>query len=83
MTCEELHDLLQDYAGGELVVESRTTVEVHVSGCANCGVLIQSYTHIIRVARALPKCGPLPPSLEARLRAAVLPELKRDQSPPA
>lgn len=75
MTCEELHQLLHDYVGGTLVVESRTTVEVHVAGCGHCGVLIHSYTHTVRVARALPKCG-LPPAFEARLRAVIEPELK-------
>lgn len=78
MTCEELHQLLHDYVGGALVVESRTTVEVHIKGCDHCGGLVHSYTHTVRVARRLPKCG-LPPAFEARLRAALEPELKGEK----
>jgi anti-sigma factor RsiW len=76
VTCEELHKLLHDFVGNELVVESRTTVEVHIAGCEHCGILVQSYTHIVRVARALPKTRPLPPAFEARLRAMLAAELK-------
>lgn len=75
MTCEELRELLHDYVGDELVVESRHTFETHIAGCEQCGILIHSYTHTIRVARALPKCGPLPAALEARLRKALEPHL--------
>jgi anti-sigma factor RsiW len=75
VTCEELYQMLHDYVGGALVVESRTTVEVHINGCEHCGVLVHSYTHTVRVARALPRCG-LPPAFEARLRAVIEPELK-------
>ncbi|MBA4190407.1 MAG: hypothetical protein C0467_20660 [Planctomycetaceae bacterium] len=76
MTCQELLDLLHDYVGNELVIESRTTVEVHISGCLQCGTLVHAYTHTVRVARALPKCNPLPAAFEARLRAMIEPELK-------
>jgi len=79
MTCDELLALLCDYANGELVVESRETVEFHISGCERCGVIVHSYSHTVRVARALPKCGSLPPAFEARLRAAIEPELTRDK----
>jgi len=85
MTCEELLGLLLDYVGDELVVEHRTTVETHIAGCKNCTVLVETYTHTVRLTRALPKCGTLPPAVEARLRAAIEPELKGDQpaKPPA
>ncbi|MCE9562568.1 MAG: hypothetical protein K8U57_11005 [Planctomycetes bacterium] len=76
MTCEDLHKLLREFVGNELVVESRTTVEVHIAGCPHCGTLVQSYTHVVRIARALPKTRPLPAAFEARLRAMLEPELK-------
>jgi anti-sigma factor RsiW len=77
MTCDELLGFLHDYVGGELVVECRETFEVHVAGCERCGVIVHSYTHTVRVARALPRCGALPPGVEARLRALIEPELNR------
>lgn len=81
MTCDELYAILCDYAGGELLIEQRQTVEVHIAGCARCGVFVQTYMHTVRVARALPKCGTLPPDLEARLRAAIEPELATGPKP--
>ena len=83
MTCEEFLNLLHDYVGGELVVESHQTAEVHITGCERCGILVQSYTYTVRIARALPKCGSLPPAVEARLRAAIEPELARGENPPS
>lgn len=73
MTCDELKGLLAEYvgAGGEFVVEHHETVTVHVKGCPQCEVYVSTYSHTVRVVRALPKCGPLPAALEARLRAAL------------
>jgi len=79
VTCEELLELLQDYIGNGLVVEHRTTVEFHIRGCEHCGILVHSYTHTVRVARALPKCKPLPAAFEARLRSVLESELKDDK----
>ncbi len=75
MTCAELMDALVDYLGEELVVERRETFEVHVRGCAKCESYVATYTHTVKVTRALPKCGSLPPAVEARLRKALEPEL--------
>ena len=74
MTCQELRDLLPDYTCGDLVVEVKETVEVHVSECERCGALVQTYTHTVRVARKLPKCT-LSPECLARLRKALEPHL--------
>ena len=80
MTCEELLGFLHDYVGGDLVIECRETVEIHIAGCERCGVIVHSYTHTVRVARALPKCDTLPAAVEARLRAAIEPELTRGKA---
>ena len=74
MTCEELLELLLDYVGGDLVVELRETVEVHIQTCQNCTIRIETYRHTVRLARALPKCG-LSPAFEARLRKELEPHL--------
>jgi hypothetical protein len=75
MTCEDLMAALVDYLGDELVVEHRETFRLHIEGCAKCGPYVATYTHTVKVSRALPKCGPLPPAFEARLRKALEPEL--------
>ena len=75
MNCDELMTRLVDFLGGELVVEIHQTVEIHLAGCPKCKAYVTTYTHTVRIARVLPKCGKLPPAFEARLRAALEPEL--------
>ena len=77
MTCQELEDLLDEYVCGELVVESCQTIEVHIIGCRNCTIRIETFRHTMRLARALPKCDrPLSPACEERLRKALEAELR-------
>ncbi|HEX4611729.1 MAG TPA: hypothetical protein VH092_26265 [Urbifossiella sp.] len=71
MTCTEFRALLADHLGNELVVEIREKFETHRVGCEHCEFFLESYTHTVRITRLLPKAHPLPPGLEARLRAAV------------
>ena len=78
MTCDELMAALVDYLGDELVVEHRETVEVHIRGCAKCEAYVATYTHTVKITRALPKCGALPPAVEARLRKALEAEFKTE-----
>ena len=80
MTCDELMAALVDYLGGELVIEHRETFQLHIDGCAKCGAYVATYTHTVRVSRALPKCGSLPPEFEARLRKVLGPELGEEQN---
>ncbi len=75
MNCQELLDLLHDYIGGELVIELHRTVEIHITGCNSCMMLVESYRHTIRLARALPKCERLPAAVEDRLRKFLEPHL--------
>jgi Putative zinc-finger len=77
VTCQELLDLMLDYVGDELVVEQRQTIEVHITGCKDCTIRIETYRHTVRLARALPMCDKLPPSVEDRLRKALGPELNK------
>lgn len=78
MTCAELMNTLADYLSEELVVEVRETYRLHIAGCAKCGPYVATFTHTIKVSRLLPKCGPLPPAFEARLRKALEGELGGD-----
>ncbi|QJW96057.1 anti-sigma factor family protein [Frigoriglobus tundricola] len=71
MSCDELVAQLVDLVDGEPVVERRETVELHIRGCPKCEAYVATYTLTVRVARVLPKCGPLPPAFEARLRKAL------------
>jgi anti-sigma factor RsiW len=76
MNCHELLELLNDYLDGDLVIEQRQTIEIHISGCRNCTIRIETVRHTVRLARALPRCDKLPAAVEERLRKALEPELK-------
>ncbi len=78
MNCQQLLQVLLDYVSRELVVEQCETVEIHIRSCERCSILVTSYKHTVRIAKALPKCGQLPPTLEARLRQAMAAHLKDD-----
>ena len=71
MSCEELVGLLLDFVGGDLSPEQRAAIEQHLCGCPPCVRHAEEYRLTIRVTRLLPKADPLPPALEARLRAAL------------
>lgn len=79
MTCGEFIDLISDFLGEELSPESRKMLEEHLCGCPSCEVSVQEFQATIMVTRALGRCGcdPLPPTVEARLRAVI------DVYPPA
>jgi hypothetical protein len=75
MTCEEFRELLCDHLCNELLTEVRERFEYHRSGCEHCGNFFESYSYTVKVTRQLPRCGPLPPSLEAKLRECLKNEL--------
>lgn len=71
MTCDEFRDLLSDHHAGELVVEIKERFEVHRGSCPDCGPYHESFTHTVKITARLPKAGPLPPAVEARLREVL------------
>jgi anti-sigma factor RsiW len=80
MTCRELVELLIDFVSDELPAEHRQRVEQHLRRCPPCVAYLDSYQVTIRLTKQLP-CEPLPPELEARLRA-VLQDLRKDSPSP-
>ena len=77
MTCQELLKILHDYLDGDLVVEQRQTVEIHMTGCKDCTIRVETYRHTVRLSRALPKCDKLPAAVEERLRKALASEFNK------
>ena len=71
LTCDELRELIADHLGGELATEKTESFQFHVKGCKDCGYYVESYTHTVKVVRKLPRCGPLPANVEAKLREAL------------
>jgi hypothetical protein len=79
VTCRELVELLIDFVSDDLPAEHRERLEQHLRRCPPCEAYLASYRMTIRLTRQLP-CEPLPPELEARLRAA-LKEFRQGDSP--
>jgi anti-sigma factor RsiW len=79
MTCRELVELLIDFVSDDMPAEHRARLEQHLRRCPPCEAYLASYRMTIRLTRQLP-CEPLPPELEARLRAA-LKEFRQGDSP--
>jgi anti-sigma factor RsiW len=77
VSCEELVNLLLDFVGGDLTPEQRKEIEQHLCDCPPCVQHVEEYRLTIRVTRLLPKADPLPPAVEARLRAALAAEGER------
>jgi anti-sigma factor RsiW len=63
-----LRDKLLEYVDGELVEEEKTRAVTHLGECENCNVYLETYTYTVKVVKRLPKCGPLPDGVSARLR---------------
>ena len=72
--CREIVELLIDFVEGELPDERRQEFERHMCGCLPCFVYLETYQATIRLTKALPKCSPLPPEMETRLRAMLAAE---------
>jgi anti-sigma factor RsiW len=72
MTCKQLVERLMEYVGDELTPEDRQQLESHLCNCRPCIALVESYSITIRMTRKLPRCAPLPPTLEAKLRQTLL-----------
>lgn len=71
MTCDEFRDHLTDHHHDELEVEIREKFEVHRTTCPDCDAYHESYTHTVTLTGRLPKGGPLPAAVEARLREVL------------
>jgi anti-sigma factor RsiW len=70
ITCRELVELLIDFIADELPPERRQHIEHHLQKCPPCVAYLETYRATIKLTRQLP-CGPVPPELLARLRAAL------------
>ena len=81
MTCQEIIDLLTDFAANELPEEHRCRIEEHLVGCPPCHIYFETYQITIRLTRRLP-CQPMPDRLTARLHA-VVESLRREADPNA
>ena len=71
ITCEELADLIYAFVEGELADDHHGSFRVHIDGCPNCYLYVESYRHTVRMTKALPRGGPLPEAFAGRLAALL------------
>jgi anti-sigma factor RsiW len=77
-TCKDLADTLYELVEGEVALEVRRALELHLAHCPPCAVLVETYRLTIHLSRKLPP-APMPPGCLARLQAA----LEGGRRPPA
>jgi len=78
ISCGEVLDGLSAYVDGELAVEQRERVDAHLRGCDICARFGGEFKATIGALRAhLLASGPLPPTVQAWLRAALAEERRR------
>ncbi len=71
MTCNELHNLLDDYLDGELPQAQRTAFERHLDGCAACRRQLSREQALRADLKAMPVPAPSADFAERVLRQAV------------
>ncbi len=70
MDCGEVRELLQAYEDGELPADERAAIAGHLEGCPDCRSASAELQKLRRRLRAAGTFA-VPPSLEARVRAAL------------
>lgn len=68
--CKRMLGDLSDYVDGELAPELCAQLEIHLAGCPNCRVVLDSLTKTIRVFREGVE-EPVPDELKKSLQAAL------------
>ena len=70
LTCKEFLQELSDYLDATVDVELRRKLEVHISECPNCFVILDTTKKTIEVYKGV-QPQPIPPEVHARLMRAV------------
>ena len=70
LTCKEFLQELSDYLDAAVDAELRRKLEVHISECPNCFVILDTTKKTIEVYKGV-QPQPIPPEVYARLIRAV------------
>lgn len=71
--CLEIFARLSEYIDGELEAADCTHIEQHIADCPPCIEFLRSLRQCVQASRIVEdrgECPPMPPELEARLKAA-------------
>lgn len=70
LTCKEFLQELSDYLDSTVDIELRRKLEVHISECPNCFVILDTTKKTIEVYKGV-QPQPIPEEVHARLMRAV------------
>jgi anti-sigma factor (TIGR02949 family) len=70
LTCKEFLQELSDYLDATVDAELRRKLEIHISACPNCFVILDTTKRTIEVYKGV-EAQPIPPEVHARLMKAV------------
>lgn len=72
LSCGQVLERLSDYLDGELAGDDRAAVEAHLRGCDGCARFDGEFrATVVALRRHLLASPPAPPSVRARLAAAL------------
>jgi anti-sigma factor RsiW len=80
LTCKEFLQELSDYLDATVDAELRRKLEVHISECPNCFVILDTTKKTIEVYKGV-QPQPIPPEIHARLMRAVEKKLAATYKP--
>jgi anti-sigma factor (TIGR02949 family) len=80
LTCKEFMQELSDYLDATVDAELRRKLEVHISECPNCFVILDTTKKTIEVYKGV-QPQPIPPEVHARLMRAVEKKMAAAQRP--
>jgi len=69
-SCDDLLDHLNDYLDDRAVAEVRRELEIHLGGCPDCVVILDTTSVVIRVVSGC-KSFELPERLSAKIMAKI------------
>ena len=70
MRCDEVQNLLEPYAAGELTAENRQRIDRHLAGCEDCGRMLARLGALVGLLRSQP-LPTVPEEFSERVMAKV------------
>ena len=78
LTCKEFLQELNDYLDATVDADLKRKLEIHISECPNCFVILDTTKRTIEVYKGV-QPQPIPPDVHARLMKAVEKKLAASQ----
>lgn len=67
LTCQQVTDLILNYARGELPPRTAVALKAHLRGCPDCVAFLATYTKTIQATNSF-RYETIPPTMRTRIR---------------